>query len=473
MKTISAILFAVLCLLASAPTSFTRPARAAAPARTAAIVDGTQISQTASAEVEAVYPEAYSLYLDIHEHPELSGEETQTAAKLATRLRTLGYEVTEHVGGTGIVAIMRNGDGPTIMLRTELDALPVEEKTGLPYASKVHAKDPSGVDVPVMHACGHDLHMAALYGTAAIMARSKDTWHGTLMLIGQPAEETITGAKAMLDDGLLTRFQRPDAGVALHVSNGLPAGEVGAPSGYFTASADSLRVTIYGKGAHGAAPEDSIDPVVIAARTVVALQTIVSREVTPGQPAVVTVGYIHAGTKNNIIPDHAELGLTVRTYSPAVRKQVLAAIARIVKGEAEAAGAQRPPEIDHYEATDALYDDPLLAKRLTPVLATALGEQNVKPIRPVMASEDYSYFVEAGIPSFFYSLGGADPEKYAEAKKSGIPLPSNHSPLFAPDAPPALRIAITSEVAALRNLLSGSAEVLRKSLAGEAGPPQS
>jgi amidohydrolase len=430
-------------------------------------------SGSSPVEVEAVYPAAYTLYLDIHEHPELSGEETRTAAEMAGRLRELGYEVTEHVGGHGIVALMRNGEGPTIMLRTELDALPVEEKTGLPYASKVHAKDASGVDVPVMHACGHDLHMATLYGTAAIMAHSKGTWHGTLMLIGQPAEETITGAKAMLDDGLLTRFPRPDAGVALHVSNGLPAGEVGAPSGYFTASADSLRVTIFGKGAHGAAPEDSIDPVVIAARTVVALQTIVSREVTPGQPAVVTVGYIHAGTKNNIIPDHAELGLTVRTYSPAVRKQVLAAIARIVKGEAEAAGAQRPPTIDHYEATDALYDEPVLAKRLTPVLAAALGKENVKPIQPVMASEDYSYFVEAGIPSFFYSLGGADPQKFAESKASGIPLPSNHSPLFAPDAPPALRTAIASEVAVLRNLLSGSAEELRKSLPGEGAAPQS
>lgn len=447
----------IFCLIASA----TAPAQALSSA------------PASSAEVGAVYPAAYALYLDIHEHPELSGEETRTAAEMASRLRQLGYEVTEHVGGHGIVALMRNGDGPTIMLGTELDALPVEEKTGLSYASKVHEKDTSGVEVPVMHACGHDLHMATLYGTAAIMARSKDTWHGTLMLIGQPAEETITGAKAMLDDGLLTRFPRPDVGVALHVSNGLPAGEVGAPSGYFTASADSLRVTIYGKGAHGAAPEDSIDPVVIAARTVVSLQTIVSREVEPGEPAVVTVGYIHAGTKNNIIPDHAELGLTVRTYSPAVRKQVLAAIARIVNGESEAAGVQRPPTIDHYEATDALYDDPVLAKRLTPVLTAALGKDNVKPIEPVMASEDYSYFVEAGIPSFFYSLGGADPQKFAESKVSGVPLPSNHSPLFAPDAPPALRTAIASEVAVLRNLLSGSAEELRKSLSAERATPQS
>ena len=422
------------------------------------------LAQTKSAEVEAVYPAAYALYLDIHEHPELSTEEIQTAAKMASHLRELGYQVTEHVGGHGIVALMRNGAGPTIMLRTELDALPVEEKTGLPYASKVRAKDPSGADVPVMHACGHDLHMAALYGAAAVMAHSKDTWHGTLMLIGQPAEETITGAKTMLDDGLLTRFPRPDAGVALHVGNGLPAGKVGTRAGYLLASADSLRVTIYGKGAHGSAPEASIDPIVIAARTILGLQTIVSREVKPGEAAVVTVGYIHAGTKNNIIPDHAEMGLTVRTYDPEVRKQVLAAIARIVKGEAEAAGVQRPPTVEHYESTDALYDDPTLAKRLTPVLQSALGKENVEAVEPVMASEDYSYFVEAGIPSFFYSLGGADPQKFAQAKASGIALPSNHSPLFAPDVEPALRTAIASEVAVLRNLLSGSAGKLRESL---------
>jgi amidohydrolase len=421
--------------------------------------------RASSAEVEAVYPSAYALYLDIHEHPELSTEETQTAAKMASRLRELGYQVTEHVGGNGLVAVMGNGAGPAIMLRTELDALPVEEKTGLPYASKVHAKDPAGHDVPVMHACGHDLHMAALFGTAAIMAHSKPTWHGTLVLIGQPAEETITGAKAMLADGFLTRFPRPDAGVALHVSNGLPAGEVGVGAGYRAASADSIRVTIYGKGAHGAAPEVSIDPVVIAARTVVALQTIVSREVTPGDAAVVTVGYIQAGTKNNIIPDHAELGLTVRSYNPETRKRVLASISRIVNAEAEAAGVERPPSIDHYESTDALYDDPALAQRLTPVLVATLGKQNVEATEPIMASEDYSYFVEAGIPSFFYWLGGAEPQKYAQARATGVPLPSNHSPLFAPDAEPALRTAIVSEVAVLRNLLSGSAQDLRNSLA--------
>src|ERR1700678_1734242 len=265
-------------------------------------------------EVNAVYSRSYALYLDLHENPELSSHEMQTAAKLASRFRDLGYDVTEHVGVTGIVAILKNGAGPTVMLRTELDALPVEEKTGLPYASKVRATDDAGHDVHVAHACGHDLHMAALVGTAAIMAHSKDTWHGTLLLIGQPAEETISGAKAMIADGLFQRFPKPDVGVALHVGNGLPAGQIGITPGIYNTNADSLRITIYGKGGHGSAPQETIDPIVIAARTVLALQTIVSREVKPGEMAVVTVGYIRAGTKNNIIPDQVELGLTIRTY---------------------------------------------------------------------------------------------------------------------------------------------------------------
>ncbi len=296
---------------------------------------------SAPKEVESVYPDAHAFYLDLHQNPELSAHETQTAEKLAGRLRSLGYEVTEHVGGTGVVAILKNGAGPTVMLRTELDALPVEEKTGLAYASKVHAKDDAGHDVPVMHACGHDLHMAAIIATASIMAHSKDTWHGTLMLVGQPAEETISGAKAMLEDGLFTRFPKPDVAVALHVENLLPAGTVGITPGIYNTNADSLRITIYGKGGHGSAPHTAIDPIVIAARTILALQTITSREVKPGEMAVVTVGYIQAGTKNNIIPDQAELGLTVRTRNAEVRKQVLAAIARITKAEAEAAGAPR------------------------------------------------------------------------------------------------------------------------------------
>jgi hippurate hydrolase len=419
----------------------------------------------ASKEVDNVYPDAHAFYLDLHENPELSAHEIRTAAKLAGRLRALGYEVTERVGGTGIVAILRNGSGPTVMFRTELDALPVEEKTGLPYASKVRTKDDAGRDVPVMHACGHDLHMAAIAGAAAIMAHSKDTWHGTLILIGQPAEETIGGAKGMLAEGLFTRFPRPDVVLALHVGNTLPAGTVGITPGVYNTNADSLRITIYGKGGHGSAPHTAIDPIVIAAQTIMALQTIASREVKPGEMAVVTVGYIQAGTKNNIIPDQAELGLTVRTNKPEVRKQVLTAISRITKGEAEAAGATREPLIDHYEGTDLVYNDPALAQRLRGVLESALGKDKVVIQEPITPSEDFSYFTEQGIPGFYFSLGGADPDMFAQAKAAGAMLPSNHSPLFAPDVDPALRTGIAAEVAVLRNLLNGSAGELRKAVA--------
>ena len=424
----------------------------------AVAVSGSAQTATTSKEVEAVYPAAHDLYIDLHQTPELSSHETQTASKLAARLRSLGYEVTEGVGGTGVVAILKNGAGPTVMLRTELDALPVEEKTGLPYASKVRTKDDSGRDVPVMHACGHDLHMAALVGTADIMAHSKQSWHGTLMLIGQPAEETISGAKRMIDDGLFTRFPKPSVGVALHVGNYLPAGEVGITPGIYNTNADSLRITIYGKGGHGSAPHTAIDPIVIAARTILALQTIVSREVKPGEMAVVTVGYIRAGTKNNIIPDQAELGLTVRTYKADVRKQVLAAITRIVKAEALAGGAPQEPLIEHYESTDSVFNDLALAERLRAPLEAVLGKQNVITTEPITPSEDYAFFVEQGIPSLYMSLGGADPQKYAESKNGGAMLPSNHSPYFAPDVDPALHAAIKAEVAVLRNLLNGASQ---------------
>lgn len=415
-----------------------------------------------SKEVDSVYPDAHALYLDLHENPELSAHEVQTAAKLAARLRSAGYDVTQHVGGTGVVAILKNGPGPTIMLRTELDALPVEEKTGLPYASKVHAKDDAGRDVPVMHACGHDLHMAAILGAAEIMAHSKDTWRGTLMLIGQPAEETIGGAEGMVHDGLFTRFPKPDVAVALHVGNELPAGMASITPGIYNTNADSLRITIYGKGGHGSAPQTAIDPIVIAARTILSLQTIVSREVKPGEMAVVTVGYIHAGTKNNIIPDQAELGLTVRTYKQDIRKQVLAAIARITKEESEAGAAPKKPLIEHYEGADAVYNDPALAERLRAPLEAALGKNNVITEPPITPSEDFSVFVEQGVPGFYFSLGGADPEKFASAKAAGTSLPSNHSPLFAPDVDPALHAGIMAEVAVLRNLLNASPEELRK-----------
>lgn len=421
-------------------------------------------------EVESVYPDAKSFYLDLHEHPELSGHETQTAAKLAAKLRAAGYEVTEQVAKTGIVAVLKNGSGPTIMLRTELDALPVEENTGLPYASKVRTKDDAGRDVAVMHACGHDVHMASLFGTAEIMARSKNSWHGTLILIGQPAEETIGGADGMLRDGLFTRFPKPDAIVALHVGNELSAGDVSITPGIYNTNSDSVRITIYGKGGHGASPHTTVDPIVIAARTILSLQTIASREVKPGELAIVTVGYIRAGTKNNIIPDQAEMGLTIRTYKQDVRKQVLAAITRITKAEAEGAGAPREPSVEHYEATDAVYNEPALAEHLRAPLEAALGKEHVVMTGPITPSEDFSYFVEQGVPGFYFSLGGANPQKFAEAKSKGEHLPSNHSALFAPDVDPALRTGIAAEVAVLRHLLNTPAADLHKMTAKPGAP---
>ncbi|HXY75535.1 MAG TPA: amidohydrolase [Steroidobacteraceae bacterium] len=408
-------------------------------------------------EVDAAYPKAYALYIDLHQHPELSGSETQTAAKVASELRALGYQVTEHVGGTGVVAILQNGPGKTVMLRTELDALPIEEKTGLAFASKVRATDAAGHDVPVGHMCGHDLHMSALVATAGIMARSRDSWHGTLMLIAQPAEETIGGASAMVRDGIFTRFPRPDEVLALHVGNELPAGKVGIVSGTYDSSADSVRIIIYGKGGHGSAPHTTVDPIVIAARTILALQTIASREVKPGEFAVMTIGYIRAGTRVNIIPDQAELGLTVRTYKAEVRKQVLEAIARISNAEAQAGAAPRPPLIERFETTDAVYNDPALTQRLRTALEGALGKDNVVTREPITASEDFSVFVEQGIPGFYLMLGGADPQKYAAAEAAGTQLPSNHSSLFAPDIDPALHTAIGAEVVMLRNLLGTDA----------------
>lgn len=428
------------------------------------LLAGFLAAQTAPAskEVQSVTADSYALYLDLHEHPELSSHEVQTAAKLAAKLKSFGYEVTENVGGTGIVAVMKNGAGPTILLRTELDALPVEEKTGLPYASKVHAKDDSGKDVPVMQACGHDLHMASLMGTAEVMAQTKNTWHGTLIILGQPAEETISGAKRMVDDGLMTRFPRPDVLVALHSFNSLPAGKVGVTPGYSYANADSIKITIYGKGGHGSAPNTTIDPIVLGAKIVLALQTIPSREVKPGEVAVVTVGYFQAGLKNNIIPDEADLGLTVRTFEPSVRKQVLAAIDRIVKGEAEASGVTKLPLVEHTEATDAVYNEPALNQRLTGVLQQALGKSNVEVMKPITGSEDFSVFVEQGIPGFYFTLGAANPGKWAEAKAAGTLMPSNHSSLYAPDAKPALETGIAAEVAVLRNLFSSTPAELKK-----------
>jgi hippurate hydrolase len=313
-----------------------------------------------------------------------------------------------------------------------------------------------------MHACGHDVHMASLYGAAAIMAKSKDTWHGTLMLVGQPAEEIITGAGKMVKDGLFTRFPKPNVGVAMHDENSIAVGQVGVTPGYSKANADSLRITVYGKGGHGARPESTIDPVLIAASIAVRLQSIVAREIHPGDAAVITVGYIQAGTKNNIIPDQAQMGLTVRSYTPEVRQHLLAAIERVAKAEAAAGGAEKAPLVEKYESTSAVYNDPVLNRRLAGVLESVVGKGNVVQEEPLMTSEDYSVYIEQGIPSFYFTLGVADPQKLAAARASHKELPSNHSPLFAPVFEPALHTGITAEVSILRDLLKGSAADLAK-----------
>ena len=406
-----------------------------------------------TSQVNAVYPKVEQLYMDIHQHPELSMHETETAAKLASQLRGLGYDVTTGVGGTGVVALLRNGSGPTVMLRTELDALPIEEKTGWSFASRVHTKDDSGADVSVMHACGHDIHMAALVGTATLLARDRQSWHGTLMLVGQPAEERANGAAAMLKDGLFARFPKPDMAFAMHDGNGLPAGEVGFAPGFSLTSADSVDIVIYGKGGHGATPQNTIDPIVIAARTVLALQTIVSREINPQDPAIITVGSIHGGTKHNIIPEQVKLELTVRAYKPEVRKHLLDAIARIARAESEAGNAPRPPDVKVVESTPAQYNDPKLCERIAADLRHTLGTANVVQIAAGTPSDDFAEFSAAGVPTAMFSLGAANPEKFAEAQKSGVPLPSNHSPYFAPDYNPTLHTAILSETAVMMELL--------------------
>jgi len=407
----------------------------------------------APAAVPDLDPDLVAFYVDLHRNPELSLHEEKTAAKLAERLRRLGFEVTAGVGGTGVVGVLRNGAGPTVMLRTELDALPVEEKTGLPYASAVKARNDAGLEVPVMHACGHDVHMTVWAGTAARMVQARSQWHGTLVLIAQPAEEVVKGAKAMLADGLYSRFPKPDYVVALHDTPKLPAGKLGYTPGYILASSDSVDVTIYGKGGHGAAPQTTIDPVVIAARTVLAWQTIVSREKDPQEPAVVTVGSIHGGTKHNIIPDEVKLQLTVRTYSKEVRRHVLDAIARIARAEAAAAGATREPAVAVVESTAATWNDPKLTARVVAALSRALGAGNVVEAPREMASEDFSEYGLAGVPAVMVRLGAADPEALAKATAAGVELPSLHSSLFAPDRDPTLRTGVAAETAMLLDLL--------------------
>jgi amidohydrolase len=404
-------------------------------------------------QIDAIYPQIEALYKDLHRNPELSLHETKTSATIADQLRKLGFEVTTGVGGTGVVGVLKNGLGPAVMIRAELDALPVPEKTGLDYASHVTAHNEQEVEVPVMHACGHDLHMSIGIGTATLLAQNKERWQGTFIYVGQPAEERIRGAAAMLKDGLFTRFPKPDYAIALHDTADLPAGKVGFTSGYSAATSDSVDVTIFGRGGHGAMPDQTIDPIVIAARTIGAWQTIVAREIDPRDPAVITVGSIHGGTKHNIIPDQVQLQLTVRAYKPEVRQHLLSAIERIVEGEAQAAGADRKPTVKVIESVEAVYNDPALTRRIADVMRRTLGDSNVAQESPAMTSDDFAEYRQAGVPSLIFSLGAVDPQKFEAARKSGESLPGPHSPFFAPDREPSLRTGILAETAAVLDLL--------------------
>jgi len=406
-------------------------------------------------EIDAYYPDLQALYQDLHRNPELAFQETETAAKLATRLKATGYDVTTGVGRTGIVALLRNGEGPTVMLRTELDALPVAEKTGAPFASTVVTKNLAGATVPVMHACGHDLHMTAVIGTAKWMAEHRQQWHGTLMLVGQPAEETIGGADAMLKDGLFTRFPKPDYVIGLHDDDTMPAGTIGFHPGPFRAMSISPTVTLYGRGGHGAMPYDTIDPVVMAARTVMALQTIVSRENNPMDPVVLTIGSIHGGTQGNVIPDEVKLELNIRTYTDDVQKRVLAAVARIVNAEAAAAGAPREPSISMPGSAHVVVNDPALTRRVAAALQKALGMEQVVQMPAKMTSEDFAEYGRAGVPAVLLHIGAVNPAKLAESRRTGIPVPAPHSPEWLPDLEPTLKGAIRGETVVLLDLFNG------------------
>ena len=435
-----------------------------------ALILGNGISRAQQPSIDAMIDreiaQLVTTYKMLHAAPELSHYEQKTSAYLAGQLRSFGYTVTEHVGkyekpewpGYGVVAVMKNGDGPTLLVRTDLDALPVEEKTGLPYASTVKTKNDAGQDVSVMHACGHDIHVTNMIGTAKVLAELKDQWHGTLILIGQPAEETIDGAKALLADGLYTRFPKPDFAIALHDDADLEAGKISYCPGYAMASSTSVDIIIRGVSGHGSKPEATKDPIVIASQTILALQTIVSRENSPLDPAVVTVGSIHGGTKRNIIPDEVTLQLTIRTYRDEVRRHILASIDRITKGVASAAGVpeDRMPivKIIENEIAPSTYNNPELTERLARAFERTLGAQNVVKAPPIMASEDFGNLsLNHQIPSVMFWLGAVDPAKVEASRKSGKPLPSLHSSLFEPLPEPTLRTGVKAMTAAVLEIM--------------------
>ena len=427
----------------------------------------TLAQQTPQSLADAELPSLLGIYKDVHSHPELSAQEERTAALVAKELRAAGCKVTEHVGkfensklkAYGVVGVMKNGDGPTVLVRTDMDALPVEEETGLPYASKVVARNDEGKDVHVMHACGHDVHIAAFIGTARVLAKLKDQWRGTIVFVAQPAEETGNGARALLKDGLYDRFGKPNYVLGFHDKADVQVGHIAVTEGYMSANVDSVDVTVRGVGGHGAYPHKTKDPIVLAAEIINAWQTIVSRGNNPLDPIVITVGSIHGGTKHNIIPDEVKMQLTVRTYKSEVRERVLADIERIAKGCAAAAGI--PPDLAPIVSvskdffTPATYNNPELTKRLVAVWRKSLGDQNVEIIDPVMGGEDFSEYSlpDHSVPAANFHFGAVDPAKIEEFKKAGKELPTLHSSKFAPVPEPTIRVGIIGMTTAVLDLM--------------------
>jgi amidohydrolase len=423
--------------------------------------------QTAQSLADAELPSLLAIYKDIHSHPELSAHEEHTSTLIAKQLRAAGCAVTEHFGiydkpelkGYGVIGIMKNGDGPTVLVRTDMDALPVEEETGLPYASKVTTRNDEGKDVHVMHACGHDAHIAAFIGTARALAKLKDQWHGTIMFVAQPAEETGNGARALLKAGLYTQFGKPNFALGFHDKADLETGHIGVTEGYTSANVDSVDVTVRGVGGHGGYPHKTKDPIVLAAEIINAWQTIVSRENNPLDPVVITVGSIHGGTKHNIIPDEVKMQITVRTYKPKVRERVLADIDRIAKGCAAAAGI--PPDlapivsVSKDPVAPATYNNPELTKRLVAVWKKSLGDENVEIVDPTMGGEDFSEYSlpDHSIPAVDFHFGAVDPAKIAEFKQAGKELPTLHSSKFAPVPEPTIRVGIIGMTSAVLELM--------------------
>jgi hippurate hydrolase len=411
-----------------------------------------QLAPQIAGLVTGMYPELETIYKDIHSHPEIAFEEVRTSSLLAADMRALGFDVTEKVGKTGVVALYRNGAGPTVMVRTELDALPMEEKTGLPYASQVKTTS-NGRETFVAHSCGHDVHMASWIGAARVLVAMKDKWHGTLMFVAQPAEEVTGGAKAMLADGLFTRFPKPDFAFALHTSPA-PYGTISYNVGAITSNSDGLVITFKGRGGHGSAPDKTIDPIAIAAHFITDVQTVISREKDPMEFGVVTVGAVQAGTVGNIIPDDATLRGTIRSYKPAVREKLLSGVRRTANAVAMMADAPAP-EVNITEGGRAVINDETVVNRTEAVLKAVFGSKNVQRTPPITASEDFSAFVNEGVPSMFFFVGVYDPQQVEESMKpGGKPLPFNHSPFFAPVPEPSIKTSVEAMSLAVLNALT-------------------